>query len=230
MEQASLCCLMKTAAGCAEREPQRNIQERIVAEMTLELIAAMAILVMAVGGVAMFAAIVIDRSSDEATSLPDLHLWKDGVTPFTIIMHEDFSTELDHYMSGAIQIWQRAVPGLVVDLGQVSTGEAIPVLPHTEFDGWDELKCCQFFAYTHILMDAETNLMQSAAVYVNVDLLPKLSVREIERGLAHEIGHAAGLAHDDDKRSVMYGTSVEGPYGITAKDRAFLTGHYGLAA
>jgi len=170
------------------------------------------------------AVVVVKRPEDEKTSLTKITVWGTKAIPFLVMLDEE-AGNLRPHIHNAVQFWERATPGLFTEEVE-RTGKIIPVLPASRLDGWGSIRKCHALAYTRITMDK--GRMVDAAVYIDLGMAATLSGAIIERALAHELGHVAGLAHDKGKDSVMYETAVEGAYGVTLPDRVYLQEQYGV--
>jgi len=66
-----------------------------------------------------------------------------------------------------------------------------------------------------------------ATIYLDVDwAYAETSTLVLDRVIMHEIGHALGLDHDRDPRSVMHPKPIDQAYVLTAQDRTALAAAY----
>jgi len=147
--------------------------------------------------------------------------WDPKRLPFTLIVEETLDgrrPQIREALRWAVSWWNKALDFEVfVPIGSVGLGDTIPVMT-MDREG-------RALALTrHTTNDAGEIL--SAAVYVDLDLSAKVNRTELRRGLAHELGHLLGLAHDDVTDSVMYSKATGSEPILTEADRALLITMY----
>jgi hypothetical protein len=158
----------------------------------------------------------------DAGTLDELKFAPDWV-PLTLIIDTELS-ELEDHVIGAVKIaaaWWEEETGrrYFVPPGELELqGHVVPILEAPE--GAEEEHSENAVAYVDPRINHD-GFLASAAVY----LLPSWRGRTTEQ-LAqifkHELGHCLGLAHDEDARSIMYGTLGSRGQFVSPNDMATL--------
>jgi predicted Zn-dependent protease len=175
-----------------------------------------------VGGVVLgLLAARLARYVGDRSVLPNLEPWKPGSLPATVLIDDAFGQatlgRLEEAIRWAIQLWGDQVgPFLFVELGEVSRGATIPVMPAVDRFNTQEWT----IAYTEIRHAGEE--MVSAAIYINRTVIDDIDQPALRRAMAHELGHCLGLAHDDFPESIMYRRAASGGFAVTNADRELL--------
>ena len=146
--------------------------------------------------------------------------------PFNLFLDDYFLEEypqlVEAFQHAILFINDTVGHTLFAPLGQLTTGDVIPVMPYDP-DECDEASCHEgAFAFTSF--DAG----KAEAVYVNVDHIDSKDEVELKFGCAHELGHVLGLDHDDFTNSFMYRKILSREPEMTVKDRLFLRLAYGI--
>ena len=159
----------------------------------------------------------------DATLLPGLRVWSRSSVPFMVVLDEDFATVvMQEAVMRALRFWEENVPGLWVQLGEISTGEIINIIPASKMENYPG-----GFGYTRIT--PPSGVIETASIYIDDSRLKRISHLALWRAIAHEMGHAVVLAHDPDIRmSVMYPETMHEMPALTAPDRALLKGIYNI--
>lgn len=193
--------------------------------MTNELVILLVVaVILVVSGVCYAIGNTLTKGKDAGT-LDNLPVWKSGSVPFTLILDAALQgIRLRRACTEAVAFWQRQVPGLWANFGDVGSGATVPIMPARKMANWDKVVSHGAVGYTRLTVhDGHT---WSAAVYLDAYRLDDLTDLQLMRAIAHELGHVFGLAHDGNRLSVMYPATLNEPPTVTAKDRALLLGLY----
>jgi predicted Zn-dependent protease len=152
----------------------------------------------------------------------ELH-WEPEHLPIAIVLDETLSLGWNDAVVQAIAFWNRSLGIDVFNfLGDVeepavfcsNSPGIVPVMPrlHDKHD-----------AATFLRYDEDTGRIMSAPIFVDPNADQKLRYRV----MAHELGHALGLAHFDAPVSVMFYKAMTGEFTLTNTERDLLKSWYG---
>lgn len=139
--------------------------------------------------------------------LPGLLMWPEGSVPFMVLLDTDIvpTERLNDALDWALTFWRDQVsPELFAAPGEVPEGgKTIPIMDSEKWSDWPtQERCTKRFGYTNLIQLKDE--LWSAAVYIDTTMIQEMADRDLRRGIAHELGHVLGLAHDDMEESIMY--------------------------
>ncbi len=144
-------------------------------------------------------------------------LWQPNL-PIIISPEPRFAAEAGFELEVAMQFWNDRVHFQLFKFG--AHGVAVDWTSDIPSDcGANKVGCCMF----HYVPSGR---MSQTKVLIHDALRPLEYPMTRVRVLIHELGHAAGLAHDEDKASVMYHTLTAGPADATPEDLEALIEEY----
>lgn len=138
--------------------------------------------------------------------------WKRGNIPIFIAL-DPTAADWEKPLKEALEFWSDARPGLFLYGG---------VMDQTETSG-----SIVGVVATSGAPNSLTRLGVNNCVINGGVVEVRMEEKNQRRVITHELGHVLGLAHDDQKASVMYPASVPGEFHVTKKDLALLQATYG---
>lgn len=188
--------------------------------LAIGLIVGVFLLTVVVGAVAS----IYSEDSDRGV-VEGVRPWRSDRAPFMLIVDEEFlDSRVEDACVAALSFWEDHVPGLWVS-GVLNMVSMVPVIPSDRYERIANDSVSDFVV-AHTSIRVSEGLVTSAAIYVDADKADALSDLELWRAIAHEMGHAVGLDHDETRLSVMYRKTLNEIPTVTAADKALLKAIY----
>jgi len=180
-------------------------------------------------GLAIAAWIRDNKPGKDHGRLPGLMMWPPGSVPFLVMLDTDISPNgLNEALAWAVNFWRLgAHTSLFAAPGEVPEGgKTVPIMSSDKWPDWPTTECCsKRFGYTNLIQ--RQGELWSAAVYIDVAMAHTMNERDLRRGLAHELGHVLGLAHDEIEESIMFrSVPVDADPIVTESDKTMLQAMY----